>query len=482
MDETPREFDSLPSLDGIPWLGSVAEARHDPVAMFERAAQLGGDAVGLRFGPYRYLVLSNPEAVRHVLVEHVGNYPKSPSYDGIRLVLGNGLITSEGEFWKRQRKLAQPAFHRERLSELAGAMVRDTADMLGEWEREGDRGFDLHDAMMRLTLRIVGHTLFSTDVQADAGAVGEAFAVAIHRANEEATAMVKLPMWLPLPGNLKFRRAMKTLDGLVHRIIAERRAMAEGLRPRDLLAMLMSARDDDGAGMSDAQLRDEVMSLVGAGHETTANNLSWTFHLLGDHPEVAERVAAEARAAFGDRAPTMEDCKSLPYTKRVIEESMRLYPPVWGLERIAAEDDVVSGVRVRKGTFVGMIPWCIHRDPRYWPDPERFDPERFLPEAVEKRPRYAYLPFGAGPRVCIGNGFAMMEAQLLLAMIAKDYRLERAPWKRVQYEASITLRPKGGMAMVRRRRQVASAASEVSRTTGRVSRSPTGETDQQIFR
>ena len=447
-----RELNTLPTLPGDPFFGSLRDARRDPILLFERVARLGGDLATLRFGPYRYLVAHGPEPVRHVLVENARAYRKSPSYRGLRMILGNGLITSEGEFWKRQRKLAQPAFHRERLASLADAMVADTADLLAEWRREGDRGFDLHGAMMHLTLRIVGHALFSTDVQGDAGAVGAAFAVALERANEEAVSLVHLPTWLPLPRNARFHRAMKTLDALVHRIIAERRAVPEEQHPRDLLTMLMSARDDDGAGMSDAQLRDEVMSIVGAGHETTANALAWTFHVLGDHPAAAARIAAEAQAAFGDRAPTMEDCRALPFTKRVVEESMRLYPPVWGLERIAAEDDVVAGVRVPAGTLVGVFPWCIHRDPRWWPDPERFDPERFLPEAVEARPRYAYLPFGAGPRVCIGNSFALMEAQLVLAMIGREFHLERAPWHRVVLDASVTLRPKGGLPMVRRRR------------------------------
>jgi cytochrome P450 len=243
---------------------------------------------------------------------------------------------------------------------------------------------------------------------------------------------------------------MKVLNGLVHRIISERRALPEARRPNDLLSMLMSARDDDGAGMSDEQLRDEVMSLVGAGHETTANALTWTLYLLGDHQDVATRVAAEARAVFGGRSPTIEDLPALSYARRVVEESMRLYPPVWGIERIASEDDVVSGIRVPRGTLTGIIPWCIHRDPRYWNDPERFDPDRFLPDAVEARPRYAYLPFGAGPRVCIGNSFAMMEAQLLLAMMMERFRFERAPWHRVQLDASVTLRPKDGLRLVRR--------------------------------
>ena len=448
-----RDIESLPGLTGVPILGSLPDVARDPIRLFERAADLGGDAALLRFGPYRYLVLHTPEGVRHVLVENAKAYLKSPSYRGLKLVLGNGLVTSEGAFWKRQRKLAQPAFHRERLAALADTMVRGTADMIAQWEREGDMTFDLHDAMMRLTLRIVSRTLFSTDVEGNAGAVGAAFKIAIHRANDEATSVLHLPIWLPLPKNVRFRRALRTLDTLVHRIIADRRALPESERPEDLLSMFMSARDDeDGAGMSDQQLRDEVMTIVGAGHETTANALAWTFYSLGDHPEIAERVSQEARETLGERAPTVEDLPRLAFTKRVLEEAMRLYPPAWSIERLAAEDDLVHGIRVPKGTVVGIMPWCIHRDPRFWPDPQRFDPDRFLPEAVAARPRYAYLPFGAGPRVCIGNGFAMMETQLLLAMIARRFHFERAPWHRVELDPSVTLRPKDGLRMVRRTR------------------------------
>lgn len=452
MSTAVRELSSLPRLPGLPVAGNLVAAQRDPIGMFERLALLGGDAGGLSFGPYKYLVVHTPELVQQLLVANAKSYFKSPSYRGLKMILGNGLITSEGDFWKRQRKLAQPAFHRERLAKLAEAMVRDTADMLLEWRRAGEGPFDLHDQMMRLTLRIVGHTLFSTDVSEDAGRVGEAFSVAIERANVESLSLFPIPDWVPLRGNVQFRAAMKVLDGLVHRIIAERRAMPESEHPHDLLSMLMSARDDDGQGMSDTQLRDEVMSLVGAGHETTANALSWTFYVLGDHPEAAARVAEEARAVCGDREPTFADVPKLTYTKRVVEESMRLYPPVWAIERIAREDNVVGDIKVPKGTLVGVVPWCVHRDPRNWPDPERFDPDRFLPEAVEARHRYAYLPFGAGPRVCIGNSFAMMEAQLLLAMIAREFHMERAPWRRVQPEPSVTLRPKQGLTMVRRNR------------------------------
>jgi cytochrome P450 len=458
-----RALEELPTLPGVPYLGSFFDAKRDPLGLFERCSELGGDGTHLRFGPYHYLLVQTVEGVHRVLVENARAYHKSPNYRGLKLVLGNGLITSEGEFWKRQRKLAQPAFHRERLALLAGAMARDTADLLARWETEGEGVFDLHDAMMKLTLRIVGHTLFSTDVQDD-GALGRAFTVALERANEEATTILHLPVWVPTPRNRRFREALAVLDGLVQRIIAERRRTPEGARPRDLLSMLLEARDDDGVGMSDAQLRDEVLSLVGAGHETTANALTWTFLLLAEHPDVARRVCEEARSALGERLPTMDDLPRLALARRVVEESMRLYPPVWVLERVAVEDDVVCGMRVPRGTLLGVSPWCLHRDPRYWPDPARFDPERFTPEAVASRPRYAYLPFGAGPRVCIGNNFAMMEAQLLLAMIARRHHFERAPWHRVTLEPSVTLRPRGGLPMVRRRRSEPAVATDPTAT------------------
>ncbi len=323
--------------------------------------------------------------------------------------------------------------------------------MLLRWdERVGDV-IDVHAEMMKLTLRIVARTLFSTVVGSEADAIREALGVAIHYANDYAEAIVKLPPWLPLPKNFRFRRSMKTLDSLVFRIIdARRRGENEGAS--DLLALLMAATED-GRGMSDTQLRDEVMTLVMAGHETTANAMAWTFYLLSKDPEIERRLRADVVAAIGERAPAVEDAPRLKYARMVIDESMRLFPPVWAIERQSLEDDVVGGCHIPKGAFLALSPFLLHRHRAHWENPEGFDPERFAPEQVEKRSRFAYLPFGGGPRQCIGMGFALVEAQMLLARITQRFRLELLPGYRVELEPVVTLRPRGGMPM-RLRRQV----------------------------
>jgi cytochrome P450 len=307
--------------------------------------------------------------------------------------------------------------------------------------------------MMRLTFRVVGLTLFSTDVEGDADEIGDALAFLLAWTNDRTEALLRVPLWLPTPGNVRFRRARERFDTLVYRIIRERRRQPE--QKGDLLDMLLSASGE----MSQEQVRDELITLAGAGHETTANALSWTFYLLSKHPEVERRVQEEVREVLGDRPPALSDLAALEYTERVIMEAMRLHPPVWGFERQAVEEDVIGGQPVTPGTFVMIVPYSIHRDPRYWTNPEGFDPDRFLPEAREARPRFAYLPFGGGPRVCIGNAFAMMEAKIVLAMVVRQMRLELIPGHRIVEEPLITLRPKDGvLASVRSRAQSTAAA------------------------
>lgn len=434
-----------PGPPGVPLLGNVLDVWRDPLGFFVRGARDHGDVVQFRFGHYRYVLLNDPDAIRHVLVDSAKSYQKSRNYDALRLVLGNGLVTSEGEFWRRQRKLAQPAFHKQRLAGFARTMAECTEEMLATWD-EGP--IDLHSELMALTLRIVGKTLFSTDLSGEAAAIGEAISVGIKHANDYAEAVIRIPPWLPTPGNLRFKNAIRVLDGMVLRIIEDRRKSGEP--GDDLLGMLMSARDDDGAGMNDQQLRDEVMTLVLAGHETTANALSWTFDLLSRHPDVDRRVAAEASAIEGPIG--IEHLPALQYTLRTVQESMRLYPPVWIFERQAIADDTVSGFSIPEGTIVAVCPWSLHRNPKHWDNPEGFDPDRFLPEAVEKRARGAYMPFATGPRQCIGNAFALMEGQLVTAIIAREFRLSLIPGATSIVDPKVTLRPRDGLPMTKRRR------------------------------
>jgi cytochrome P450 len=435
----------------LPLIGSVLDVWRDPVALLCQAHREHGDFARMRFGPFDYFMVNDAEALQHVLVQGAKRYVKSRSYAGIKLVLGQGLLTSEGEFWKRQRRLAQPAFHHQRLRGFADTMASCTSDMLPRWDSLAASGevFDLHAEMMRLTFRIVGLTLFSTDVEGDAQAVGNALGVALDFANEYVNEVVRLPIWLPTPRNVRFRRALATLDQLVFRLIDEHR---RGPERGDLLAMLMQATDESGQErMNDRQLRDEVMTLVLAGHETTANALGWTWRLLAEHPQVLARLRTEADSVLGDRAPRIEDVPKLEYAERVLNESMRLYPPAWCFERQAIAPDEVGGYLVPPGAVVIACPYVLHRSPRYWPDPERFDPERFLPDEVASRRRGVYLPFGDGPRACIGRGFAMMEAKIILAMTAQRYDLALEPGHPIELEPGITLRPRHGLrARVRR--------------------------------
>lgn len=442
-----------PGPKGLPFLGNILPALRDPIAMFLDARQTFGDVVRFRFGPFDYYLVNDPEIVRHVLVENAEGYTKSRNYLGLRIVLGDGLLLSEGDHWRRQRRLAQPAFHRSRLAGFAEQMARATRDHLEGWRSaKAEDTIDIHREMMRLTFRIVGLTLFSSDVEGDAREVGEAMDVAMFWANEYAESLIRIPPSVPTPGNVRFKRAMRTLDSVVYRLIAERREKAkhEGYGD-DLLGMLMEAVDEtSGAGMTDKHLRDEVITMVLAGHETTANLLSWTFHLLSKHPEIERSLRSEAERVLGDRDPTLEDVKGLERTRLVLEEALRLYPPAWVFERQATRSDELGAYRIAEGSIVGISPYVLHRHPRFWENPEGFEPERFLPERAAARPRYAYLPFGGGPRTCIGNHFAMMEAQILLAMILREVRLELDPTCRVELDPLITLRPKHGIRMRRR--------------------------------
>jgi cytochrome P450 len=441
-----------PHLRGLPLIGNLLDLRRDPLELFAEVATLG-DVVALRFAHVQYYFVNSPAAVRHVLVDNNKNYVKSPSYKALKLILGEGLVTSEGEFWRRQRRLSQPAFHRDRIASFVDAMVDETDRMLARWDEHVGEVMDIHSEMMALTLRIVARTLFSTVVGPEAEAIREAIGVAIHYANDYAEALIKPPRWLPTPRNFRFKRSLKTLDELVFRIIDARRR-GENAGAGDLLAMLMAATED-GRGMTDVQLRDEVMTLVTAGHETTANALSWTFHLLSQNIEVERRLRREVESAIGDRAPKVEDAPRLKYAAMVVQESMRLFPPVWALERQALEEDVVGGCLIPKSGLVAISPFFLHRHRAYWDNVEAFDPDRFAPEHVEGREKFAYLPFGAGPRMCIGMGFAMTEAQMILTRIEQRFRLELLPGHKVEPEPVVTLRPRTGLLM-RIRRQVAS--------------------------
>ena len=442
-----------PGKPGHPLVGNLLEAWRDPLHMLTESRRVYGPTVRFHFGPLRYVCIHREADIRHVLVQHRDNYPKSVNYRGLKLVLGEGLVTSEGETWRRQRKLAQPGFHHQSLVGFAATMAECTAAMLERWDaRDASEPFDVHDEMMRLTFRIVGRTLCSVDLDGVAADMGQAITVALHFAEDYAESAVRIPMWLPTPRNIRFRRALGRLDGLILGIIEERRRSGE--TKGDLLDMLMRATDETGTErMDDRQLRDELMTLVMAGHETTAVALSWAWYLLSKHPDVARAVQREARAVLGERPATFRDLADLRYTGRVIDEAMRLYPPVWIFERQAIAEDEIDGFRIPEKTIVGIPIWSLHRDPAHWDNPEGFDPDRFLPHRAEGRGKYAYMPFGGGPRICIGNHFALMEAKIILAMVAARYRLDLVPGHAIVPEPTITLRPKHGIHVLARRQE-----------------------------
>jgi cytochrome P450 len=407
-----------------------------------------GNVVHFRMWIRNVFLVTEPEGVKHVLVDQAGRYSKG---SGVRklssLLLGEGLLTSEGDHWRRQRRLAQPAFHKERLAKLASVMTTTTSEMLDRWEDRRKRGeaFDAAADFMALTLSIVSRALFSMDVGAgDAAAVGKAMVVALEETNRRILSFALLPLWVPTAHNREYLEAVRVLDDVVFKIIdARRKGQSHG---EDLLAMLMSARDEEtGATMDDRQLRDEVMTLFLAGHETTANALAWSIWLVARHPEVEARIRAELEQALGGRAPEMQDVPKLRYLSQVLDESMRLYPPAWIVARQAAEPDEILGFHVPKGTIVATSPYVVHRNPRYWPDPEKFDPERFAPERVQQRPRHAYFPFGAGQRMCIGNSFAMMEGVLILAMLYQRFTVKPVEGHPVVPHPRVTLRPLHGV-------------------------------------
>jgi cytochrome P450 len=357
--------------------------------------------------------------------------------------------------------LLQPAFHRQRINAYAHTMVELTVGTIAGWSDGEQR--DIHREMMRLTFAIVGRTLFGADLSGDAAEVGAALTEALRALEKRVESIgILVPDAVPTPVNLRLRRATRILDRLVYRLIAERRA--SGSERGDLLSLLLGARDaDNGSGMSDRQLRDEIMTLVLAGHETTALALTWAWYLLAHHPAAEARLHAELDEVLGEREPSVDDLPRLSYTNRVIAESLRLYPPAWMIERGAVRATELGGHRLRANTTVLLSPWVIHRDPRWYQRPLAFEPERWADDAARRLPRFAYLPFGGGPRQCIGNTFALTEAALLLASIARQFRLELPDHEPVEPEPTITLRPAGGLRMRIRRRAAAADASSGSR-------------------
>lgn len=430
-------------------LGVMRDFTRDMFGFIERSRAFG-DVVSMRFLYLTAYFLYHPNEIEYVVSTNAKNFIKSRNQRSplfTRLV-GNGLLTSEGEFWKRQRRLAQPAFHRHRINAYAETMVEQTQRTISTWQPGEER--DIHRDMMRLTLEVVVKTLFNANVSADADNVGLVLSRIVKPFSEQATIKWILDNRLPTSTHRTFNRDAREIDGVVYRIIDERRR--SGKDEGDLLSMLLGARDEDGSHMSDEQLRDEVMTIFLAGHETTALTLSWAWYLLAQNAAAEKKFHAELDDVLGDRLPTMEDMARLTYTEKIAKESMRLYPPAFGLGREALKECEIGGYRVPKGTQIFMFQWVTHRDARFFPEPEAFLPERWTEDFTNNLPKYAYFPFGGGPRLCIGNYFAMMEIVLLLATMGQRFRFRLANDHPVELLPAMSLRPKDGIRVVPEKR------------------------------
>lgn len=434
---------------GIPG-SQLLRFRRNPLLFLSQGARQYGDIVRFQLGPRDVILFNHPDYIKEVLVTQQRNFIKSLVLQRSRRVLGNGLLTSEGDFHLRQRRLVQPAFHRKRIMAYGEVMIEYATRMHHEWQPATT--LDVHAEMMRLTLAIVAKTLFDADVHADAHAVGESLHVLLKMFNMVILPFSAILERLPLPHTRAMLRSQAYLDRLIYRLINERRQSGEDRG--DLLSMLLLAEDHegDGTGMTDRQVRDEALTLFLAGHETTANALTWTWYLLGQNPDVAAIFYAELDTVLGDRPPTLDDLPQLVYTRMVLSEAMRMYPPAWGVGREALAGYQVGGYTLPARSVALISAYVIQHDERFYPQPYRFDPTRWRPEVAEARPKYAYVPFGAGTRICIGEQFAWMEGILLLATLGQHWHFHPVAAHPVQAQALITLRPRYGLKMRLERR------------------------------
>ncbi|QPC82933.1 cytochrome P450 [Phototrophicus methaneseepsis] len=423
----------------------------DTIGSVEEAFEAYGDVVRLSLGGDMVL-MRHPEHLHEVMVTKAKAFNKGFEYTdekrGLARFVGNGILTSNGDFWRKQRKQVAPAFHTQRITAYAEAMVQAGDEMLNRWPDQGV--LDISHEMMTVTLKIIAGTLFQQDLSSDVDRIDQA----MDDINAYNGKFSILPTWMPTPMERRARRAKQDLDEIVYQQIEAWRR--HGKDNGSLLSMLMLAEDDEGNHMRDEQVRDEAVTLLLAGHETTANALNWTFMLLSQNPDVAAKLHEEIDSVLQGRLPSLADLRNLPYTEMVIKEGMRLYPPAWSVGRLAMEDLQIGDYEIKAGTGVNMSIVHMHRDPRWWEDAMAFRPERFAPENADKINKYAYMPFGGGPRVCVGNSFAQLEAHLLLATIAQRYTLSLRPGQVVTPEARITMFPRGGLPMQVQRREAIS--------------------------
>jgi cytochrome P450 len=442
LSTTPGQ---MPRMRGHWLVGLGPDFLRRPLEMFSELATRG-DIVRFRLPAMPSVLVNHPELVKRVLHDSKTYDKNMRSYHRLRPLVGNGLATSDGDFWMRQRRIAQPAFHRQRIHDFGAIMVR-LGEAAGDgWRRLALRGepVEIAEDMTRLTLAVVCEALFGGDVAEDTEILARTFSEVVAYLVDRMNLLWYSPMWVPTPANRRCREALAALDGAVYRIIARRRAQREA--SPDLLWMMMQARDaDTGETMSDLQLRDEMVTMLLGGHDTTAATLTWAICLLAQHPDAEAQLQAELSGVLAGRSPTAADVEQLPYLRMVIDETMRLYPPIYVVARNAARDAELGGYPIARGTAVFVSPWTLHRSPALWDAPAAFRPERFAPEQADARHRYAFCPFVGGPRQCIGNAFALMEARLVLAVLAQRYRFKLAPGCTAEPHPVLTLRPKDGL-------------------------------------
>ncbi len=452
-DSVPR-FTLVDVPGGAPLLGHLGEFKKRPLETMSEWWRRHGDALRFRLGPKTLHLFSHPDLAEEILVQQADRFvkvydPRKPT--GLSLVLGNGLVTSSGEVWKRHRRIIQPIFHRSRIATMADRMAQVGEQRIAGWVDHEGKPVDIASEMMQLALEVISQTMFTTSMAQHIGQISHALRVSLKYAFDSFHNPLRLPSWVPTPRNREFRSVMQFMDGLIYGLLAERRQ--SGAQHGDLLDLLLQVHDEEtGIGLSDQELRDEALTIFAAGHETTANALAWTWYLLATHPEAKARFHKEIDRVLRGRTPNADDFQHLPYTRAIFDESLRLYPPAPAVQRKAATNVTVGGLPLPAGALVLVGTHNLHRHPAFWTNPDRFLPERWL-DGERPAARYAYLPFGAGPRACVGIHFASVEGPLLLALIGRRYDLQLAQ-EIVEAELMVTLRPKGGIRMILNPRKV----------------------------
>jgi cytochrome P450 len=407
-----------------------------------------GDAVRVAIGPKKLYIFNHPDHAKHVLADNAANYHKGIGYTEAKRALGDGLLTSEGALWKEQRRTIQPVFQHKRIAAQADVIIDEALGLIKRLSTHQGAGrpVDVLSEITALTLGVLGATLLDADLAAFES-IGHSFEAVQDQALFEMETLGLVPQWLPLKGQRTFRKARADLERITQILVEQRKANPSESGDDVLTRLLDSTGKETDKRVADRRMRDELVTLLLAGHETTASTVGWTLHLVSQHPQVRQRLHEEALAVYGERRPAYEDLVRLPYTNMVLQETMRLFPPVWILPRRALAEDEVGGYHVPAGAEVLICPYTLHRHPRYWNDPLRFDPERFNPDVPSDRPRYAHIPFGAGPRFCVGNHLGMMEATFIISTLMRDLRLEKVPGHQVKPEPMMSLRLGGGLPM-----------------------------------